>query len=79
MSEETQTYLALGTGSEETDNGFYTALNYIRENANTQYGKGKLFERLIRTYLLEDPFYQKRFFEVYLWSEWAERAVQFRR
>ena len=72
MSEETQTYLALGTGSEEADSGFYTALNYIRENANTQYGKGKLFERLIRTYLLEDPFYQKRFSEVYLWSEWAK-------
>ena len=59
MTETAQTYLTLGTGSEETDNGFYTALNYIRENANTQYGKGKLFERLIRTYLLEDPFYQK--------------------
>ena len=77
MTEETQTYLALGTGSEETDNGFYTALNYIRENANTQYGKGKLFERLIRTYLLEDPFYQKRFSEVYLWSEWAELRPEF--
>ena len=77
MSEETQTYLALGKGSEETDNEFYTALNYIRENANTQYGKGKLFERLIRTYLLEDPFYQKRFSEVHLWSEWAERRPEF--
>ena len=62
MSETTQTYFNTGTGSEETDNEFYSALNYIRENANTQYGKGKLFERLIRTYLLEDPFYQKRFF-----------------
>ena len=72
MSEATQTYLALGTGNEETDNGFYSTLDYIRENANTQYGKGQLFERLIRTYLLEDPFYQKRFSEVYLWSEWAE-------
>ena len=77
MTEETQTYLALGTGSEETDNGFYTALNYIRENANTQYGKGKLFERLIRTYLLEDLFYQKRFSEVYLWAEWAEKQSGF--
>ncbi len=47
MSETTQTYFALGTETEETDNGFYTALNYIRENANTQYGKGELFERLI--------------------------------
>ena len=77
MSETTQTYFALGTENEETDNGFYNSLNYIRENANTQYGKGKLFERLIRTYLLEDPFYQKRFSEVYLWSEWAERRPEF--
>ena len=77
MTETTQTYFALGTESEETDNGFYSALNYIRENANTQYGKGRLFERLIRTYLLEDPFYQKRFSEVYLWSEWAEHRPEF--
>lgn len=77
MSEATQTYLTLGSGSEETDNGFYSTLNYIRENANTQYGKGRLFERLIRTYLLEDPFYQKRFSEVYLWSEWAELRQEF--
>ena len=77
MSEATQTYLTLGSGSEETDNGFYSTLDYIRENANTQYGKGRLFERLIRAYLLEDPFYQKRFSEVYLWSEWAERRPEF--
>ena len=77
MSEATQTYLTLGSGSEETDNGFYSTLDYIRENANTQYGKGRLFERLIRTYLLEDPFYQKRFSEVYLWSEWAELRPEF--
>ena len=77
MSEATQTYFATGNSNQETDNGFYTALNYIRENANTQYGKGNLFERLIRKYLLEDPFYQKRFSEVYLWSEWAARRPEF--
>ena len=77
MTEAAQTYLSLGTGSEETDNGFYNALNYIRENANTQYGKGRLFERLIRSYLLEDPFYKKRFSEVYLWSEWADLRPEF--
>ncbi len=77
MTEAAQTYLTLGTDSEETDNGFYNALNYIRENANTQYGKGRLFERLIRSYLLEDPFYKKRFSEVYLWSEWAELRPEF--
>lgn len=59
MTEAAQTYLTLGTRSEETDNGFHNALNYIRDNANTQYGKGRLFERLIRSYLLEDPFFRR--------------------
>ena len=77
MTEATQTYFTVENENQEADSGFYTALNYIRENANTQYGKGKLFERLIRTYLLEDPFYQKRFSEVYLWTEWAELRPEF--
>ena len=77
MSEATQTYFDVGTRSEETDNGFYTALNYIRANANTQFGKGRLFERLIQKYFTEDPFYKKRFSEVYLWSEWAELRSEF--
>ncbi len=38
-----------------TINGFYDVLNYIRQNANTQFGKRRLFERLVRAYLLEDP------------------------
>ena len=61
MSETTQMYLPFGNGSEAADNRFYGALNYIRENANSQFGKGRTFERLIRAYLLEDPFYKKRF------------------
>ena len=79
MSESTQMHLALGVGSEETDNGFYTALNYIRENANTQYGKGRLFERLIQKYFTEDPHYKNLFSEVWLWAEWAETQPQFDR
>ena len=77
MSEVTQIYLPISNDSEQTDNGFYGALNYIRENADTEYGKGKYFERLIRAYLLEDPFYKKRFSEVYLWSEWGELRPEF--
>ena len=77
MSETTQMYLPFGNGSEEADNGFYGALNYIRENANSQFGKGRTFERLIRAYLLEDPFYKKRFSEVYLWSEWGQLRPEF--
>ena len=77
MSQATQMPLLIGNGSEQTDNGFYDALNFIRQNANSQFGKGRLFERLIRAYLLEDPFYKKRFSEVYLWSEWAELRPEF--
>ena len=77
MSQVTQ--MPLPFGFEESDNGFYDALNYIRQNANTQFGKGRLFERLIRAYLLEDPFYNKRFSEVYLWGEWAENQPGFDR
>ena len=79
MSQATQLPLLVGNGSEQTDNGFYDALNFIRQNANTQFGKGRLFERLIRAYLLEDPFYNKRFSEVYLWAEWAENQPGFTR
>ena len=77
MSQATQ--MPLPFGFEESDNGFYDALNYIRQNANSQFGKGRLFERLIRAYLLEDPFYNKRFSEVYLWGEWAENQPGFDR
>ncbi len=77
MSETTQIYLDLQSGTEQKDNGFYTALHYIRENANTQYGVGRLFERLIRRYLLEDAFYKNRFSDVYLWAEWAALRPEF--
>ncbi len=73
------TQMPLFIVDEESDNGFYDALNYIRQNANTQFGKGRLFERLIRAYLLEDPFYKKRFSEVYLWAEWAANQPGFTR
>ena len=46
MSETEQLYLPLQTESSHTDNGFYDSLNFIRENANSQYGVGKVFERL---------------------------------
>ncbi len=78
MSEVTQAYLELGTDdTAETDNGFDRALTYIREHADTEYEKGRLFERLIRSYLLEDAFYKNRFSAVYLWADWAERRPEF--
>ena len=77
MSETDQLYLPLQTDSNQSDNGFYDSLNFIRENANSQYGVGRVFERLIKAYLLEDPFYKNRFSNVYLWSEWAALRPEF--
>ena len=79
MAEATQTYLPVGDGNQHTDHGFYSALNYIREKANTQFGKGRLFERLIQKYFTEDPHYKNRFSEVWLWGEWAETQQGFDR
>ena len=77
MSDSTQAFLSLENPNEDTDNGFHTVLDYIRQNANSQFGKGRLFERLIQKYFTEDPFYKKRFSAVYLWSEWAELRQEF--
>ena len=77
MSEANQAFLSLENPNEEADNGFQSTLDYIRQNANSQFGKGRLFERLIQKYFTEDPFYKKRFSEVYLWSEWAELRQEF--
>ena len=77
MADSTQAFLSLENPNKEADNGFHTVLDYICQNANSQFGKGRLFERLIQKYFTEDPFYKKRFSEVYLWSEWAELRPEF--
>ncbi len=77
MSQANQLGLPFENRSGDTDNGFHTALAYIRENANSNYSVGNLFEKLIKNYLLEDPFYKRRFTEVYLWSEWAQLRPEF--
>ena len=77
MADSTQAFFALENPNNAADNGFHTVLDYIRQNANSQFGKGRLFERLIQKYFTQDPFYKKRFSEVYLWSEWAELRPEF--
>ena len=77
MSDATQAFLSLENPNEDSDNGFHTVLDYIRKNANSQFGKGRLFERLIQKYFTEDPFYKKRFSAIYLWSQWAEFRPEF--
>ena len=75
MTETTQTYLGLeNESSRQTNPGFQSVLNYIRERATSEYRKGELFERLMLTYFSEDPDYKYQFSEVYLYKQWADTA-----
>ena len=52
--------------------GFQQVLDHIRSTADSEARKGRLFERLMKTYFMQDPLYRDRFSEVWLWSEWAK-------
>ena len=58
-------------------NGFQKVLDHIRSIADSEFEKGHLFERLMKTYFTQDPVYRDRFSEVWLWSEWAEQRPDF--
>ena len=58
-------------------NGFQRALNHIRSSAGSEFEKGRLFERLMKAYLRQDPLYRERFSTVWLWFEWAETRPDF--
>ena len=79
MTETRQSYLDLDIEGESrrASSGFQSALAYIRENAQSEHHKGKLFERLMQRYFSVDPVYKDRFSEVWLWSEWAEVRTEF--
>ncbi len=51
----------------------YDILEAIRGNNWSERDKGSRFERLIQRWLLSDGFYSRRYSEVYLWGEFAER------
>ena len=71
MSEATQSYIDLETSSTPINPGFQSTLDYIREAAQSERQKGDLFERLMLTYLSQDPDYKQQFSEVYLYKDWA--------
>jgi predicted helicase len=71
MSEPTQGYFTLGGETEQTNPGFQSTLDYIREASQSERQKGDLLERLMLTYLSEDPDYKEQFSEVYLYKQWA--------
>ena len=57
--------------------GFQRTLDHIRSVAGSEAEKGRLFERLMKTFFIRDPLYAERFSNVWLWSEWAENRPDF--
>ncbi len=53
------------------NHGFQRALDHIRSISETQTQTGRLFERLMKAYFREDPMYQERLSQVWLWTEWV--------
>ena len=51
----------------------YEVLDDLRSTALDERDKGDKFERLVKTYLLNDPEWSARFSDVWLWSEWDGR------
>lgn len=51
----------------------YEVLGDLRDQALDERDKGDKFERLIKTYLLNDPEWAARFSDVWLWTEWPGR------
>ncbi len=47
--------------------GFQRTLDHIRSIADSEAHKGRLFERLMKTYFTQDPHYKGRFSQVWLW------------
>ncbi|MCY4541040.1 MAG: DEAD/DEAH box helicase family protein [Rhodobacteraceae bacterium] len=59
------------------ESGFQQTINHLRKTASSEAEKGRLFERLMKKYLTEDPMYQDRFKRVWLWHEWASVQPNF--
>ncbi|UVS88299.1 damage-inducible protein (plasmid) [Burkholderia glumae] len=53
---------------------FQELLDELTEAARTNRDKGTQFEHLIGNYLMTDPQYADRLSDVWLWSEWPDRA-----
>lgn len=51
----------------------YEVLGDLRARALDERDKGDKFERLIKTYLLNDPEWAARFSDVWMWTEWPGR------
>ncbi|QGX39375.1 DEAD/DEAH box helicase [Permianibacter aggregans] len=55
----------------------HTLLDTFRQHAKTEREKGNYFERLVKTYLLNEPSYKDLFNgQVYLWEEWRVHCMK---
>ncbi len=57
--------------------GFEEMLEQIRAVSDSEYEKGRHFERVIKKFFTEDPLYRDRFSNVWLWPEWAAQRLGF--
>ena len=77
MAETEQIYLDMQTEGRKPQTGLHGVINYIREEASSQYRVGNEFERLIKRYFRIDPLYKERFSDVWLWGEWTALRTDF--
>ena len=56
---------------------FQRTLDHLQSIADSTAHQGRLFERLMKAYFLQDPSYRDRFSEVWLWSEWVKERSDF--
>ena len=77
MAETEQIYLDMQAEGGQPKSGLRGVINYIREEATSQYRVGNEFERLIKRYLRVDPIYKRRFSDVWLWREWTAGRTDF--
>ncbi len=56
---------------------FQEMLDQIRAVSDSEREKGSRFERVMKKFFIEDPWYRERFSNVWLWPEWAARRRDF--
>ena len=62
-----------GTGSVLVNDGFQSAMNQFRAEAETLFSQGTLFEQLMKRCILADPLYADRFSDAWLCGEWVQQ------
>ena len=56
-----------------TNGNFKELLKEVKKLSHSKVEQGKLFEKMVKFYLQNDPLYAGRFNEIYSWVEWQEK------